>query len=151
MFRRALPAPAEHGEVRAVQDESVLGEQVLCQRLDERRIGVGHRATGVADDVDVIVLGRSVRGCTVPEVCMSNEPDLLQQFERPIDGGDVDTVDRFADLLGRCVAERAHGVQYLLALRSHPKPESAQPCGELAGRRRTRMCSLMHGHHPHGR
>lgn len=151
MFRRAPLTTAEHGEVRAVENEPALGKQALRKRFDERRIRIDDRAAGVTDDVDVLVLSRSVGRRTVPEMGMSDEPDLLEQFQRAVDGGDVDALDRFTDLLGRCVPEPANGVQHLLALRSRPKPEFAQSHGELAAARRTRMRSLVHSHPCHGR
>lgn len=141
-----MPAAAEYGEVRAIEHEPVVGEQSSRERLDQRRVGVDDRAAGVADDVDVFVLGRSVRRRAVPEMRVPHEPDLLEQFKRSVDGGHVDAVDRLADLLRRRVPEGADGIEHLLALWRHPQPEFAQPDGELARRRRAGVRSLLRSH-----
>ena len=84
----------------------------------------------VADDVDVLVLGRAVGRRAVAEVGVPDEAELLEQLERAVDGGDVDAGHRLADLLRRGVAELAHGGQHLLALR-----RDAQPAARAGARR----------------
>ena len=53
-------------------------------------LGVDDRAAGVADHVDVVVLGRPVGRRAVPEVGVPHQAELLEQLERAVDGGDVD-------------------------------------------------------------
>lgn len=139
LFRRAVAASPEDREVRGIDDEPLVGEQPPREGVDKVGIGVTDGPARMADDMDVLVLGRPVGRCAVTEVRVPDEPDLLEQFERAVDGRDVDVVDRLADLLGSCVAEGAHRSQHLLALRRHAQAAGPQARGQIQRGSRSRL------------
>jgi hypothetical protein len=70
-------------------------------------------------------LGRRVVGRrAVAEVGVGDQVELLQELEGAVDGRDVHPagglLDAGADLVGRPVAHRGHGLQHELALRGQP-------------------------------
>src|SRR3954454_24983494 len=87
---RAVAAPAEDGEMRPVEGEPALVAQPPFQVVGERRRRVDHSAAVVANDMHVVVLGGTESGCAVVEMGVSHEPELLEQLERAVDGGEVD-------------------------------------------------------------
>ena len=112
-------------EVADVGLEAVL----LVQRGDQGADRVGadlrHPAALTAEQVHVVgVAGQVIDGRTVPEVGVGDHPDLLEQFERPVDGGDVDPARRplhlGADLLRGRVIESCHRLEHELALWRNP-------------------------------
>ena len=133
LFRRAVAAPSEDREVRRGRGRSRLGRAAAAASAST---SVGSASTTaaarVADDMDVLVLGRPVRRCAVAEVGVADEAELLEQFEGAVDGGDVDVRNGVADLLGRGVAERAHGGEHLLALRRSRAARGPQPAARSA-------------------
>jgi 4-amino-4-deoxychorismate lyase len=133
--------------VRAVELESAFVVQLFGQGVDELGVGVVDAAAGVADDVHVLVLGRPVRRGPMTEVGVPDEPDLLQQLQRPVDGGDVDAVHALADALRGGVAEGAHRGQHLLALRGQPQAAGPQLVGEVGGGPRRRRRGVVVGVH----
>ena len=81
-----------------------------------------HATALAAHEMDVVVVtGDGVRRCSVPEVRVLHEPELLEQLERSVDGGDVDPAGRpaypFRDLVGSGVTERRDCFEHELALR----------------------------------
>ena len=73
----------------------------------------GDAPTGVADEVVVMVLAvghrRLVAGGAATGVESLHEPHLLQQLERPVDGGDADLSAAGAQLIGD-LARREHAL-----------------------------------------
>src|SRR5258708_17519071 len=120
---RAAPGgPAEEGEVRYVGFGSVLLVQRRDERLDCLWPDLAHAAAVLADEVHVIaVTGQVVRGRAVIEVVVSDQPEVVEQFQRPVDRRDVDAAGRLLDggrdLLGSGVVELADRLQHELPLR----------------------------------
>ena len=108
--------------MRAIEPEPALGQQPTFQLVGQRGRGVDDGSAVVADDVHVVVLGRTVRGCTVIEVGVPDHPDLLEQFEGAVHGRQVDLGDGVGDLLRGRVPERADGAEHAFALRRHAQP-----------------------------
>ena len=122
----AVAAPAEDGEVRAIQHEAVLAGQTLLELVDEIGRRIEHRAAGVAHHVDVVVLGRPVRGCAVTQVGMAHEAELLEELERAIDGREIDFRDGLTDLFRCRVAEFANRPEHAVTLSGHAHATRAQ-------------------------
>src|SRR5258708_805627 len=120
---RAAPgAPAEDGEVRYVGLETLLLVQRRDERLDCLWPDLAHAAAVLADEMHVIaVTGQVVRGRAVIEVVVSDQPEVVEQFQRPVDRRDVDAAGRLLDggrdLLGSGVVELADRLQHELPLR----------------------------------
>ena len=112
----AVATTTENRQVRAVEDETVVRKQLRRQRFDEGRRVVGDASARVADDVDVVVLGRSVGRSAVLKMRVAHEVEFLEQIEGAVDGCQVDAWYRVGDLLGRRVAEIAHGREDEFAL-----------------------------------
>lgn len=64
-----------------------------------------------------------------------HQPQLFEQLERPIDGGDIDTgralLDPRRDLVGRAVLEHLDGFEYQLPLRGEAVATSTQLRGQV--------------------
>ncbi len=69
------------------------------------------------------------------QVGVPHQPQLFEQLERPIDGGDVDTsralLDPRRDLVGRTVLERLDGFEYQLPLWGQAVATGAQLRGQV--------------------
>jgi hypothetical protein len=89
----------------------------------------------VADNVDVLVVGRTECRRAVAEVGVPDQADLLEHFEGAVDGGDLDAGHFVADLLRRGVSETAHRRQHLLALRRHAQAARVQLVCQVVGHR----------------
>ena len=88
-------------------------------------------ATAAADQVDVLPLGRRVvGGRAVRQVGVCDEADLFEQFQRAVDGGDVDAGGGLGDLgvhlVGRGVPEFVYGLEHELTLRRQAQATLAQ-------------------------
>ena len=102
-----------------------------------RDVRLDHVRAVPADQVDVVVpVGEVVRRRAVPEMGMADQPELLQQLQRPVDGGDVDPRRRpphlHEDVVGGRVLKGVHGFEHELALRRQPVaalPQVALPVG----------------------
>ena len=82
----------------------------------------------------VVVIRGVVRRRAVAEVGVRDEAELFEQFERPVDGGDVDAAGGrtypLGDLVRRGVPERGAGLEDELALRRQPvspRPQVLMP------------------------
>src|SRR5262249_59757984 len=86
----AVGAAAEDGEVADVGLEAVAFLQCGDQRVDGVGADLGDPAAVAADQVHVGgVAGPVLGGRPVPEVGVGDHADLLEQFERAVDGRDV--------------------------------------------------------------
>jgi hypothetical protein len=81
----------------------------------------------MADDMDVIVLGRAETRGAVTEVCVPDQSDLLQDFEIAVDRSDVHSRNRLTDLLRRRMSKPAYRGQHLVSLRGDPQASGPQP------------------------
>ena len=129
--RSAVFAAAEDGEVSYVGLEAVAFVEGGDQGADRVRADLGDPAAVTADQVHVVgVGGQVVGGRPVVQVGVGDHADLLEQFERAVDGGDVDAarglLDLGADLLRGRVIEPRHRLQDELALRRHPVAAGSQ-------------------------
>ncbi len=124
----ALGAHPEDGDVFELGVEAVILLQVAPQRLEGRRVYVGDRATLAAHEVMVVGLAnRMINKSAAAEISLSRETLLLQQFQRPVDGRDVDVGVLLpgpgVDLLGAdVIIAGLDGFQYHHALRRQAKP-----------------------------
>ena len=84
----------------------------------------------MADDVNVIVVGQPIRGCSVAKVRVGEQAELLEQLQRSVDSGQVDLGYRIGNLIRGGVHELGHGSHNALTLRCHPHPAFTQPIGE---------------------
>src|SRR5215472_7099056 len=103
-------AAAEDGEVTDIRFEAIFVVKGGDQR--RHRVGgyLGDAAASRADQVHVLGFGgQMVAGCAVAQVGVRHQAELLEQFEGPVDGGDVDParglLDVGPDLLWRGVLE----------------------------------------------
>src|ERR1700691_2118278 len=95
----AFRAAAEDGEVADVGFEAVAFVQAGDQRADRVRADLGHPAAIAADQVNVVAGGgQVVGGRAVVQVRVGDHADLLEQFKRAVDGGDVDAARGLVDL-----------------------------------------------------
>ena len=69
------------------------------------------------------------------QVGVLDEAEFLEQLQGPIDRGDVDAGHGLAQLLGRGMAQLAHGRQHELALWRHPQSALVQSHGQVVGHR----------------
>ena len=81
--------------------------------------------------MDVLLLARRVVGRrAVRQVGMRDQPELFEQFQRAVDGGDVDAGGGLAHLavhlLRRGVPELVDRLEHELALRGQPQATGAQ-------------------------
>ena len=71
----------------------------------------------------------------MPQMRVPHQPQLFEQLECPIDGGDVHTgrtlLDPRRDLVGRAVLERLDGFEYELPLRGEAVATSTQLRGQV--------------------
>jgi hypothetical protein len=118
----ASGAPAEDRQMGAIELKAALLAQSLFETVRELGRRVDHVAAVVADDVDVVVLGGSVRRCAVVKVGVPHHADLLEQFEGAVHGGEIDAVDGVENLLRRCVPEFSDGEEDALALCRDAQP-----------------------------
>ena len=102
---------------------------LFVERFHQRCRGLGRQlgnpAAVAADQVDVLGLGREVvAGRSVAQVGVADEAELLEQFQGPVDRGDVDPAGPLVhlgeDLLRRCVVQSRNGLENELTLRGHP-------------------------------
>ncbi len=128
---RTVAAPPEHGEMRPIEQESLLPAQPFGQIVGQRMRGVDHPTAGVAHHVDVVVVGRPERGRTVPQVGMANQADALEQFECAVDGSDVYARNSLADLFRCGMTELAHRRENVVTLRGHPHATRTQAHGQI--------------------
>jgi 4-amino-4-deoxychorismate lyase len=108
---------------------------VSCQLVGERREHLGRdlrdTAAGPADEVRVLLLAdRVVGGRAVREVRVGHQPELFEQFQCPVNCGDVDPGRSLGHLrvylVRRCVAEPVYGIEHQLTLRGQPEPSRAK-------------------------
>ena len=79
---RAVETPSEHGEVRAVEGEAALVVQPAFELVGQRGRRVDDRPAVVADDVDVVVLGRAVGRSAVVEVGVAHHAEFFEHVLR---------------------------------------------------------------------
>src|SRR5215469_14592105 len=103
-------AAAEDGEMADIRFEAIFVVKGGNQR--RHRVGgyLGDAAASRADQVHVLGFGgQMVTGCAVAQMGVRHQTELLEQFEGPVDGGDVDAarglLDVGPDLLRRGVLE----------------------------------------------
>ena len=124
-LRRAVGAAPEDREVLHVGLEAERAPQLRGEVGDHVHVGLDDVRAVPADEVDVVMAVRQVvRRGAVPEVGMADQPELLQELQGPVDGGDVHARRRPAhlaeDVVGRRVLQLVHGLQNELALRRQP-------------------------------
>ncbi len=107
----------------------------LVQRRDQRPDGVGADFADLsavpADQVHVVgAAGQVVGGRAVMQVRVRDQPQVVQEFECPVDGRDVDApgglLDARRDLLRRSVVELGDRLEDELTLRRHPVAARSQ-------------------------
>ena len=128
---RTVAAPPEHGEMRPIEQESLLPAQSFGQIVGQRMRGVDHPSAGVAHHVDVVVVRGPKRRWAVAQMGMPNQADALEQFERPVNGSDVYARNSLADLLRCGMTELAHRRENVVTLRGHPHATRTQAHGQI--------------------
>jgi len=141
--RSAVSARAEHGEVGPVEGEPAFGFQPVRERLDQTGRCIDHCSAVMAHDMDVVVVGQPIRRGAVTEVGVGKDADLLEGFERAVDGRQVDVRNLRRHLFGSRVHKSGHGSHNALALRSHPQTTLVQALRE-AGLRGVRLGHRFH-------
>ena len=136
--------------MRPVEHESVSSEQPPLELVDQIGGGIDHRPAAVADDMDVVVLGRPVGRRTVAEVGVAHQADLLEELEGPVDGSEVHLGDGVTDLLGGGMTQLTDCPEHPIALGSHAHATRAQRRCEI-GRVRLVVVVLVNSHHLHRR
>jgi hypothetical protein len=131
--RDAVGALAEDREVRAVHLEPPLAPQPLGQGPHQVRRRVRHAAAAVTHHMHVVVSSWAIHRGAVAEVRVFDQADLLEQFQRAVDGGEIDVGQRVRDLLRGGVREVVDGIEHLFALGGHPQPTGTQ-CRREFGR-----------------
>src|SRR4051794_12571051 len=117
----AVPTPAEHSEVAYVDSEASLRGKPADDLGKHRAVGLLHPAAVAADQVHVIVVTCDrVRRRAVTEVRVLDEPELLEELQRAVDGRDVHgrggTTNCARDLLRRAVTELPDSLEHELSL-----------------------------------
>lgn len=117
-----------------VEAETVLLLQTPGQRSQFRHVELLHRLAGAAHQVDVLILAGPVIGQrTVRKVHVRDQVELLKQFQRPVDGRDIDPGrdrdDLRVHLLGRGMTHPADRLQHELPLRCQPQTALTQNVG----------------------
>src|SRR2546421_3363831 len=121
----ALGAPAEDREVLHVGLEAEGRAQLAGERCRDRDVRLQHGAAVPADQMHVVVpVGQVVRGRAVPQMRVADQPQLLKQLQRAVDGRDVDaargTPHLAEDVVGGGVFQGIDGFEHQLALRRQP-------------------------------
>src|SRR5215468_345933 len=103
-------AAAEDGEVTDVRFEAIFVVEGGNQRRYRGGGYLGDAAAQRADQVHMLRFGgQVVAGCAVAQVGVRHQAELLQQFQGPVDGGDIDAARGLLDvgpnLLGRGVLQ----------------------------------------------
>jgi hypothetical protein len=118
-------AGAEDGEMTGVDGKAVLVGNPADRFFDEPDRDLFDPTAFTADEVKMIgVLGRVVGRRSVAQVGVSDQSELFEKLERPIDRRDVDATGRttypFGDLVRRGMTQRRHCLEHELALRGQP-------------------------------
>lgn len=126
-----VTALTEDGEVRPIEHEAAIGTKSRSERIDQVGRGVDNVAARMTHDVDVIVVGGSIGGCSVAEMGVLDHSDLLEELQRPVDRRQVNVGHRVMDLFWRGVAELTDGIQHLRALRGDAHATRPKGRGEV--------------------
>lgn len=116
-----------------IEEEASLIEQPGGELVGQPGRRVDDGGAVVAHHMDVVVCGQPVRRRAVAEVRVRQQPDLLENFERSIHGGEIDIGRCVSHLIRRRVHEGNHGIHNALALRCHPHSAFSQPGSQQVG------------------
>jgi len=114
-----------------VDQERVLPLERRGERVEQFRGDLADVTAVAADEVYVLLLADGViRGRAVGQVRVGHQAELLEELQRAVNGGDVDTGGGLrhleVHLVGRGVAKVVHRLEHQLALRGEAETARAE-------------------------